>query len=128
MTVTISVYELAILVIALAFLALILFLIPTLIQIKKTIKSFEDLSDESKRTVESLNHLLKRTEANAGDIEELVKKVRDVGIKFAGIAETVADNIKSPIISLLSLLFGLEGGFRRLFRKDKEGGGKDVNG
>lgn len=105
MTITFGVYEIAALIIALAFLALILFLIPALIQVRRTVKEMEDLTSESKRTVKSLNHLL-------------------------GIAETVADNIKSPLISIISILLGLEGGLKRLFRKDKdkEGGGKDVNG
>lgn len=130
MTITLGVYEIAALIIALAFLALILFLIPALIQVRRTVKEMEDLTSESKRTVESLNHLLKKTGAHADDIEELVKKVREVGLKYTGIAETVADNIKSPVISLISILLGLEGGLKRLFRKDKdkEGGGKDVNG
>jgi len=122
MTITANVYEIAILLVSLAFLVLVIVLVPMILQLRRTVKAMEELTVESRKTVESLNEIVK-----AGDIEEIVKKVRDVGIKFVTLGDLLADNIKSPLITIISLLFGVEQGFRRFFRgKEKKGGGGDA--
>lgn len=127
MTITANVYEIAILLVSLAFLVLIIVLIPMVLQLRRTIKAVEELTVESRKTVESLNGLIKITGIEAGDVEELVRKVKDVGLKFVALGDLMADNIKSPLITIISLLFGVEHGFRRFFRRrEKKGGGGDA--
>ncbi len=127
MTITANVYEIAIVLVSLGFLVLIIFLIPMALQLRRTMKAMEELTVESRKTVESVNDIIKIAGAQAGDVEELVKKLKDVGLKFVTLGDLLADNIKSPVITILSLLFGIEHGFRRfLRRKEKKGGGGDA--
>ncbi len=126
MTVTADIYEIAVVIIALAFLFLVIAAIPMLIQLKRTIRAVGELSKESKKTVEVLTVLCKKTGDNIGDIEELVKRVKEVGLKATGIAEILLDNIKNPLIAILSMLLGVEFGMKRLIKKDKKGGSEDV--
>jgi uncharacterized protein YoxC len=127
MTITADVYEIAVLLAALAFIVLVAALVPTVLQVRRTVKALEDLSTESKRMVESLNHIFKKTGDQAGDIEELVKRFKDVGLKIAGLADTVIDNIKSPLITVISLILGLEEGLKGFCRSEKKGGGDHDN-
>lgn len=126
MTITTSIYELSVLLMALGFVAIIIALIPTIIQAKKTFKSVEGLSLESKKAVECLNVILQKTGANAADVEELVKKFKDVALGFMGLAEMILEHVRSPILTILSLILGAEFGLKRLFRsenkEDKNGG------
>lgn len=127
MTITANAYEIAILLVSLAFLVLVIVLVPMVMQLRRTIKAMEELTVESRKTVESLNEIIKITGVQAGDVEELVKKVKDVGLKFVALGDLLADNIKSPLITIISLLFGVEHGFKRFFRgREKKGGGGDA--
>lgn len=120
MTITANAYEVAVLIIAIAFLIIVIAAIPAILQFKRTIKALEDLSAESRRTVEILNIVLKKAGDEIGDVEELVKKVKEVGLKITGITEMFIENIKSPVITFLSLLLGFEFGLKRFFKKDKK--------
>ena len=124
--VTASIYEIAIIIIALAFLVLVIAAIPLLIQLKKAMKSVEELTTEGKKTAEVLTSLFNKTNDQAGNIEELVKKINVVGLKATGIAEILLDNIKSPLIAILSMLLGVEFGMKHLVKKEKKGGDEDV--
>ncbi len=128
MTFSANIFEIAVLLIALAFVILVLAVIPALLQTKRTIKAFEDLTLESKRTVEHVNHIMKRAGDRAEDLDELVKKATDVSHKVVGLADSVVDTVKIPLITILSTIIGAEHGFRKFFIKEKkEGGGDDVN-
>lgn len=120
MTITADIYEIAVVIIALAFLVLVIASIPTLLQIKRTVRAFEELSSESRKTVEVLNTVIKKTGDQAGELEDVVKRVKDVGLKATGLAELVLDGIKSPLITVLSMLLGLEFALKYLIKKDKE--------
>jgi uncharacterized protein YoxC len=126
MTVTADIYEIAVVIIALAFLVLVIVAIPMLMQLKRTIRAVEELSTESRKTVEVLNVLFKKTGDQAGDIEELVKRVKEVGLKATGIVEVLLDSIKNPLIAILSMLLGIEFGMKRLIKKEKKGDSEDV--
>ncbi len=127
MTINANIYEVAIILICIAFLIFVIALIPMLLQLKRTIRAVEELTVESKKTVESLNHVIKITVDQAGDLEELVKKVKEVGMKFMMLGELFADGVKNPIITLISLLFGIEHAFKRFFRRrERKGGGGDA--
>lgn len=125
MTISADIFDLAIFLIGLAVLIFVLALIPALLQLKKTLKAVEDLTVESKKTVEIVNFIAKRTQDQVADLEELVRRVKDLGIKVTGLADLVVENVKSPLINILSVLFGAEEGFKRFFRREKKGGEGD---
>lgn len=125
MTISADIFDLAIFLIGLAVLIFVLALIPALLQLKKTLKAVEDLTVESKKTVEIVNFIAKRTQDQVADLEELVSRVKDLGIKVTGLADLVVENVKSPLINILSVLFGAEEGFKRFFRREKKGGEGD---
>lgn len=123
MTITLGIYELSMLLIAIGFVAIIIALIPAIIQTKRTLKSVEELSLESKKAVESLNVVIEKAGANAADVEELVKKFKDVALGFMGLAQMVLEHVRSPILTILSLILGAEFGLKRLFKNDDKNGG-----
>lgn len=120
MTITLGVSEVAILIAALAFLALIIALIPTLLQVKRTVRAMEELAGESKTTVSSINRIIVKAGEQLEDVEELTKRVKEVGTKVVDLLEMVVDTIKNPLITLLGLIIGFEFGFRKLFRREKD--------
>ncbi len=120
MTITLGVGEIAILIVAFAFLALVLALIPALLQTKRTVKALEDLASESKSTVENVNRIIKAAGDQIEDVEELTKKVKDAGLKITDLLETVVDTIKSPLLTLVSLIVGVEFGFRKFLKREKK--------
>ena len=120
MTITLGVVEIAILIVALAFLALVITLIPTLLQLKRTIKAVEELAGESKTAVMSINHIIVKAGEQVEDIEELTRRVKEVGAKVIDLFEMVVDTVKNPLITLLGLIIGVEFGFRKLFKRDKK--------
>ncbi len=123
MTFTVSLQEISLFFIALGFFILVLYLIPAVLQIRQTAKALEDLSKEGRTTLEGLNLVLNRTEAYTEDIAELIKRFRDTGLKFVSLADLVADRLRSPVITLVSFLIGLDFALRHLDRKE---GGEDV--
>lgn len=127
MTISADIFDLAIFLIGLGVFILAVALIPAVLQLKKTFKAFEDLSLEARKSVEIANFIGGRVKDQSADIEELVTRVKDLGIKVTGLGELLVDNIKLPLISFLSFLFGAEEGLRRFFRRDAEnkGGEKD---
>ena len=120
MTISAELYEIAVLIIALAFLVLVIAAIPTLIQLKRTVKAVEELSEESRKSVETLNGLFKRTGEHAGEFDSVLEKFRDVGLKAGSLGELVVDSVRNPLITLLSLLLGLEVGMKQLIKKKTE--------
>lgn len=125
MTISADIYEVALLVIAIAIIILVAAVVPAILQLKRTIKAVEELTIESKRTVEGINTIVRTIEGHTEDVGELVKGVKDVGLKATGLANAVVDGVRSPIISFISFLFGAEEGFKRFFKRDPKGGGSD---
>lgn len=125
MTITADVYDFAIFLIGLGFFIFVIALVPALLQLKRTFKAVEELTNETKKTVEVVNFIAKRTQDQVADLEELITRVKDLGIKVTGLGDIVVDNVKGPIISFLSFIFGAEEGFKRFFHRNKKGGGKD---
>ncbi len=120
MTISAELYEIAILIIALAFLVLVIVSIPALLQLKRTVKAVEELSKEGRKGVETLNGLLKRTGDQAGEFESVLHKFRDVGLKAGNLGELVVDSVRNPLVTLLSLLLGLEVGMKQLVKNKNE--------
>lgn len=125
MTITADMFDIAILLMGIGVFIFVIALVPALLQLKRTFKAVEDLTVETKKTVETVNFIAKKAEEQVSDIEELIKRVKDLGIKVTGIGDIVADNVKGPVISFISFLFGAEEGLRSFFhkrKKEKEGG------
>lgn len=125
MTITADVYDFAIFLIGLGFFIFVIALVPALLQLKRTFKAVEDLTNETRKTVEVVNFIAKKTQDQVADLEELITRVKDLGIKVTGLGDIVVDNVKGPVISFLSFIFGAEEGFKRFFHRNKKGGGKD---
>lgn len=126
MTITADLVDLAIFLIGLGVFIFAVAFIPALLQLKRTFKAIEELTQESRKTVEIVNLVARSTQEQVTDLKELVTRVKDLGLKVTGIGDLVVDNVKGPLISFLSFLFGAEEGLRRFFhRNKKEGGGGD---
>ena len=129
--ITANVYEIVAFLLGVAFLLLVIFAIPVLLQIKKTARSVEDLTSESKKSLEILNNLLKTTGDKAGELDALFKRLRELSTRLSTTAEIIGSGIKGPLITLISLIIGLQYGFKYFMNhaeKDKEEkeGGDDV--
>lgn len=125
MTITADVFDFAIFLIGLGVFIFVIALVPALLQLRRTFKAVEELTNETRKTVEVVNFIAKRTQDQVADFEELLTRVKDLGIKVTGLGDIIVDNVKGPIISFISFLFGAEEGFKRFFHRNKKGGGKD---
>lgn len=120
MTISADLFDLAIFLMGLGVFISAVALLPALLQLKRTFKAAEDLACETKKTVEIVNLIGKKVQDQTADVEELITRVKDLGMKVTGIGDLLVDNVKSQLIGILSFLFGAEEGFKRFFRKDKE--------
>lgn len=125
MTISANFYELSALLIAISFLVLVIALVPALLQLKRTIKAFEELSIESKKTVEGLNVIVTKAGEMTADVEQVLKKAQGIGLKVTDLADIIVDSLKSPLINIVSLLFGVEQGFKHFISRAKKEGGDD---
>lgn len=125
MTVTADINGIAIIIAVVAFLVLVIALVPMILQIKRTVKAVEELTIESKKTVQGVNILVNKLNEQAGDLDELVKRVKEVGLKMVSVADLVTDHIKSPVITIVSLLIGTRRALKRLLRHKRNKGGDD---
>ncbi|MBI4745973.1 MAG: DUF948 domain-containing protein [Deltaproteobacteria bacterium] len=120
MTFTVSLAELSVFIIAIAFLILVVSAIPALIQLRQTGKALQEFSEEGKRFLSDLKEITHRVNGQVSDMEEAVKKLRDVTLKATGVAEVVIDAIKGPVVKIAGVMAGLTFGLKH-FRK----GGKE---
>ncbi len=120
MTITLGVGDIAILIVSLAFLILVAVSIPTLLQLRKTIKAMGDLAGESKTAVENVNEIVKKATGEVKEFEELGRRTREVGFKIVDLLENVLDTIRSPLITLVGLLVGVEFGVRKFIKRERK--------
>lgn len=122
MTFTVSLAELSIFIIAISFLILVVSLIPAIIQLRQTGKALQDLSEEGKRVLEDVKEITHSVNGQVGDMEETVKRLRDVTLKATGVAEIVVDAIKGPAVKIAGVMAGIKFGLKHL----RKGGEKNV--
>lgn len=125
MTFSADVYEIAILLIAIAFLVLVIAIIPTLTQLRRTVRSMEELSNEGRKTVEAVNVIAERVGDQTEDIDEMVQRFKGVGEKTADLADMVLDNLRGPLITILSLILGFEFGLKHISKHKKKDADKE---
>lgn len=119
MTFTVTIAELSIFLAAIAFFILVIYLIPAIIQVRNTAKAVEELAQKGKETMEDVNLLVKKLSGHAEDVGDVAKKVTDVGLKAVHLADIIVNQLKGPIITVTSIIAGIEFGLKH-FRK-KEG-------
>jgi len=121
MTLTVTLSEIALLLIALGFVVLVIYLIPTLFQLKQTIKAVEDLTNQSKDTVSNVNDIIKKTGGQAGEVGDAMKKflVKEGITRAVDMVDPIVGRLKRPLITLVGLLIGINLGLRFLTRKKK---------
>lgn len=122
MTFTADIFDLAILLMGLGVFIFVIALVPALLQLKRTLKAAEELTVETRKTVEVVNFIARKTQDQVDDIQELIGRVKDLGLKVTGLGDIIVDNVKGPVISFISFLFGAEEGFKRFFHRNKKGG------
>ncbi len=125
--ITANIYEVVALLVALAFLILIIFAIPALIQVKKTARSVEDLTGQGRKTLDTLNALLKKTGESAGELDALVKRLKDLSTRLSTMSELISLNVRSPLATLLSLVIGFQYGLKYFIKSCEDRDKKDGN-
>lgn len=119
MTFTVSLTELSFFIIAISFLILVVSLIPAIMQLRQTGKALQEFSEQGKRVLEDVKEITHSVNGQVGDMEEAVKKFRDVTVKATGVADIVVDAIKGPVVKIAGVMAGVKLGLKH-FRK---GGG-----
>ena len=122
MTFTVSLSEISIFIIAIAFLVLVVSIIPALIQLRQTGRAIQELSEEGKKLLAEVKETVHKVNAQVTDMEDAVKKIRDITLKATGVAGVIIDAVRSPVTKLSALLAGIRFGLK-YFRK---GGEKNV--
>ncbi|MEE8185309.1 MAG: DUF948 domain-containing protein [Thermodesulfobacteriota bacterium] len=122
MTFSVTISEIALLLIALAFFILVIYLIPTVLQIRQTMKSLEEFSLQGKNAMENINHFIKKTGGRAGEIGDLLRQLlfRESAHKVLEVAGPMVSKFRRPLITLISLLVGINLGLRYLTKNKKK--------
>lgn len=128
MTFTVTIAELSILLVAVAFFILVIYLIPAIIQLRSTAKAIEGFSQKGKEAMEDISSLAKKLNNQAEDIGCVVKKVADVGFKAARTVDIVVNQLKGPIITLTSIIAGIEFGLKHFKKHVSEGSNRGKEG
>lgn len=123
MTFTVTIGELSIFLAGIAFFILVIYLIPLIIQLRNTAKAVEEFSQKGRGTMEDLNLLVKHLNGPAEDIGGVVKKAAEVGLKAVNLTDMVVNQLKRPVITISSIITGIEFGLKHFKKKE---GDKDV--
>ncbi|MBI5047427.1 MAG: DUF948 domain-containing protein [Deltaproteobacteria bacterium] len=119
----IAISDLAFLLVAIAFFLLMIYLIPTVIQLRNTAKAIEEFLQKGKETMEGINSLVKKLDGPADDVGGMLKKIAEVALKVVHMVDMVVSQLKGAIIVLTSIIAGIEFGLKHFRKKE---GDKDV--
>ena len=128
MTFTVSLAELSIFIIAISFLILVVSLIPAITQLRQTAKAVQEFSEQGKRVLEDVKEITHRVNGQVGDMEETVKKFKDVTLKATGVAEVVIDAIKGPVLKMAGVMAGITFGLKHFRKGEKKMCGNNHSG
>lgn len=121
MTFTVSFLDLSLLIIAIAFLILVIFAVPTLLQLRKTAKSLQEFSEEGKIFLGDAKEITSKINEHLGSMDEALTRVKDVSMKATSLVEVVVDALK-PMVTYAGILAAIVFGIKQF----KKGGGEDV--
>lgn len=125
MTFTVTIAELSLLLVAIAFFLLVVYLIPAIIQLRNTAKAAEEFMQKGKEAMEEIRALTGKLNSQTEDIGGVVKKIVDVGSKAAYLADIVINQLKGPIITLTSIIAGIEFGLKHFRKKEGDKHGRE---
>lgn len=122
MNFSVTLSEISLFLIALAFFILVIYLIPTVLQIRQTMKALEEFAQQGKDAMGNINNLVKKTGGRAGEIGDLLRRllVREGARKVLEVAGPMASKFRRPLITLTSLLVGINLGLRYLTKNKKK--------
>ena len=121
-------------VIAVFIIVFVIFLIPVLLQIRRTAREGEKLLEAARlqivplshdviRIIDDLHDIVEKGKRQMEKVEDSVNAVRDMALKLRDVETLVKDKIEQPLLSLIALLSALTKGIRafmELLKKDKE--------
>lgn len=122
MTFSVTLAEISIFLIAIAIFIFVLYLIPVVIQLRETLRTVQRLSEKYEDVTVNLKSITDKVNENMDDVGEVVKNFKDVGLKATGLADLVFNKVKTPIVTIISLLTGIGFGLKHF----KKGGEEDV--
>jgi len=145
MNFTITLTDIAFLIIALGFLLLVIYIIPILLQLKRTVKSVDELTSQGKEVIRNANtlvktasshadefifkgkeimsttnNILKTASSRAEDLGGVVKRLKETSAKVFELVELISTELRRPIITLISVIIGLNFGLKYLRKKKKK--------
>lgn len=120
MTFTATLIELSIFLAAIAFFILVIYLIPAVIQLRGTAKAVEDFSQKGKEALENISLLVKRIDSQAEDAGDVIKRITQVGRKIVRLADIIVTQLNGPVITLASIIAGIEFGLRHFRKKEDD--------
>lgn len=116
----------AVAIVAVAFVVLVGYLVPTLIQIRKTVAEAEQLLGEMRETTQTLNTMVEQSREGVERAARLLHVVGDVGESVEQVHNVVRIKSGSLVSQVLSMMAGVRAASsvinERLFR---EGGNSD---
>ncbi|MEW6409655.1 MAG: DUF948 domain-containing protein [Nitrospirota bacterium] len=109
--------DIAVVVIAVTVVALVIYLIPTVIQIKNTAKSAERLFDELRETASQTNAISAEVRKGVSKAAGFMDAVEEIGATI----KAVNSILKLNVIRVASAIVGIKTGFKVLFKGLKGG-------
>ncbi len=107
MILEVTLTDISLFLIALAFFLLVVYLIPTVLQIKQT--------------AETLNTILRDTEGELKGAGKTIQRFRERVERLIDVTDIIAGHLKGPVIGLVGFIAGMEYFFKHL-KKDRKGG------
>lgn len=130
-------YEILAVVVSIAFVVLIIYLIPMVNQVKRTARTVEKflesrdedlrpLLSELKETISQTNKISSGAKEGIDKIVSFLEAVEDIGKTIKSVNSAIRDS--SLLISLAALIVGIRKGLRVFFKGLLKGGGNNGRG
>lgn len=108
---------------ALAFVVLIGFLIPILLQLRKTLSVLHQFIERAEReilpTLNKLQTTVEEVNQELGKVNDTTASVQDAAKKIDHIVRLVQEIVSSPLIRVASISAGVQGAVRAFLRRQK---------
>ncbi|MBI3601238.1 MAG: DUF948 domain-containing protein [Nitrospinae bacterium] len=99
MTFTVTLTELSFFLIAIGLLALVVYLIPAIIQLRQTLKTVQELSEESRKVLKDTIPVINKVKGQLDGIGDTIEKFKTVGKRLPDIANIAAAQVKKTSCS-----------------------------
>ncbi|HBO84394.1 MAG: hypothetical protein A2073_07810 [Deltaproteobacteria bacterium GWC2_42_11] len=122
MSFTVTLTDISVFMIAISVFIFVLYLIPLIIQLRETARDVQRLAEKYEDVMVDLKSITGKVNEHMDDVGDVVKNFKDVGLKVTGLTDLLFNKVKTPIITIISLLTGIGFGIKH-YRK---GGEEDV--